>query len=75
MENVRETENGNIQHKNDKVSSVKVKDGCTLKAYRHTHQQDLLFTATSDMSYVGHDNNDHMSSFSCSCGKFNLIQT
>ena len=69
-----ETENGNILHRNDMVSSVKIRPGCTLHAYRHINLEELLFSATSDMNYVGHPNNDHMTSFSCSCGKFNFFE-
>ena len=69
VEHVKETNNGHILHKNDMVSSVKVMAGCVLKAYRHINLQDPLFTATSDMNYVGHPNNDEMTSYSCNCGK------
>ena len=75
VEAVKETSNGHVLHRNrnDKVSSVKVTPGCTLKAYRHINLESLLFTATSDMNYVGHQNNDHMTSFSCTCGKFRFF--
>ena len=74
VENVGETENGQILHRNDMVSSVKVRPGCTLNAYRHINLEDHLFTATGDMNYVGHPNNDHMTSFTCSCGKLKLSE-
>ena len=74
VENVGETENGQLLHRNDMVSSVKVRPGCTLNAYRHINPEDHLFTATDDMNYVGHPNNDHMTSFSCSCGKLKLSE-
>ena len=53
----------------NEVSSIQVKNGCTLKAYQHINKTELLETITNDISLLKH--NDQMSSFSCSCvGKF-----
>ena len=55
----------------NEVSSIQVKYGCTLKAYKHINKTELLETITNDISLLKH--NDQMSSFSCSCkGKFTL---
>ena len=54
---------------NDAVSSIKVRDGCTFKAYNNINKEELLDIQTSDVSLV--KDNDAISSFSCSCeGKF-----
>ena len=59
--------------KNDAVTSIRVRDGCTFKAYRHTNKEDLLETLTSDVSLL--KDNDEISSFSCSCfGKFTILK-
>ena len=51
------------------VSSIKVRDGCTLKAYKQKNKEELLDIQTSDVSHV--KDNDAISSYSCSCeGKF-----
>ena len=53
--------------KNDEVSSIKVRAGCTFKGYHHARLGDLMFTATSDKPSLEQDNNDKMTSFSCEC--------
>ena len=72
VEKVEVTSKGNLGHRNDMVSSIKVMSGCTLKAYRDLHLQGLMFTATNDMRSLG-SNNDLMSSYSCSCSKGKLF--
>ena len=63
-----------VEHgKNDKVSSIKVRPGCTFKGYHHSGLNDLMFTVSSDMSFVGIDNNDKMTSFSCECSGKNCF--
>ena len=59
---------GNILHRNDHVSSVKVRQGCTLNAYRHINFKDMMFTVTEDVTRLHHEDNDHMTSYRCYCG-------
>ena len=62
---IAETDYGTPSH-NNAVTSIKVRDGCTFKAYKHVDKVELLETLTSDESHL-EDNNDEVSSFSCSC--------
>ena len=59
---------GNILHRNDRVSSVKVRQGCTFNAYRHINFRDMMFTVTEDVSKLHNEDNDHMTSYRCYCG-------
>lgn len=72
-EEVKEGE-GEIRHKNDFVSSVRVRPGCTFEAYRHFGFDDLMFTATEDIPSVHHTKNDHLSSYRCKCAGTNQGQ-
>ena len=62
---VSETNYGTPSH-NDAVTSIRVKDGCTLIAYKHINKGTLLEKFTSDVSLL--KDNDEISSFSCNCG-------
>ena len=62
---MQETHYGKPTH-NDAVTSVKVRDGCTFKAYKHIEKGDLLETITKDESFLK-KNNDEISTFSCTC--------
>ena len=53
--------------KDDDISSIKVRDGCTLKAYDLANKEELLGTFTSDIPKGYQIGNDKLSSFSCSC--------
>ena len=66
-EDVKEGQ-GDILHKNDLVSSLKVKQGCTLEAYRDIGYQDMMFSVTEDVNGLHHEDNDHMTSYRCYCG-------
>ena len=55
---------------NDQVSSIKVRNGCNFTGYNHEISKDdpkLLFSQTSDLSYVGKENDNYMTGFSCEC--------
>ena len=52
--------------RNDELSAVKVKDGCTLKLYRHYGKKELVYIATKHNSFLKNDN-DMISSLSCHC--------
>ena len=70
MHEVAVTENEDLPRedpKNDKVSSIKVRTGCTFKGYHHSGLNNLMFSATSDINSLGKDNYDKMTSFSCNC--------
>ena len=73
-EDVKEGE-GQIRHINDQVSSVRVRPGCTFKAYRNFNFDHEMFTSTEDNPSLHDSHNDHMSAYRCSCaGKyFNMI--
>ena len=62
---IPETDYGTPSH-DDAVSSIKVRDGCTFKAYKHHNKGELLETLTNDKAGLEHNNNE-VSSFSCSC--------
>ena len=64
---VTESESLFDTNKNDAVSSIKVRAGCTFKGYHHGGLKDLMFTATSDKPSLGQENDDKMTSFSCEC--------
>ena len=51
---------------NNRVSSVKVKPGCTLKLYKGHSNTGLLGTWTSDDTFLD-GSNDQASSLSCDC--------
>ena len=70
---VHDTSYGTPSH-NDAVTSIKVqsRDKCTFKAYKHINKGDLLETLTSDNSLL--NDNDDLSSFSCSCTRKFTIQ-
>ena len=62
---------GHISHINDQVSSIRVRPGCTLTAYRHNKFDHEMFTSTLDNPSLHDSHNDHMSSYRCSCaGKY-----
>ena len=63
------TENDSMEgtDKNNQVSSIKVRTGCTFKGYHLPGLDDWMFTATNDKPGLGHRNNDKMTSFSCKC--------
>ena len=54
--------------KDNEVSSVKIRPGCTLKGYDGKGQDSLIFTYTNDEpSLFMKPENDRMTSYSCSC--------
>ena len=54
-----------LTNENDQTSSVKVRPGCTLTLFKHWHKVELLYSLTTDVSLLGH--NDQVSSLSCAC--------
>jgi hypothetical protein len=55
---------------NDKVSSVKITQGCILYLFEHLGKVGLLSSVTEDKTFLG-EHNDKVSSVSCTCqGKF-----
>ena len=64
-----QTNNGKLLgNKNDQVSSIIVRKGCILKAYRHNPGQDLMATVTSKLTWKrGDGKNDQMSGYTCRC--------
>ena len=67
---VSQTNYGTPSH-NDAITSIRVRDGCNFKGYRHTKKEDLIEDLSDDVHLLA--NNDEISSFSCSClgnGKF-----
>ena len=59
---------------NDKVSSVKVTKGCTLKLFQNYDKDNLLITLSNDVDFL-EAHNDQVSSLSCTCdqGKFQHV--
>ena len=59
-------------YKNDKVSSYKVRTGCTFTAYHNIHLDALMFSASTDtldklVPTLEEEYDDKMTSFSCEC--------
>ena len=48
------------------MSSIRVRNGCTFRAYIDANAEELLFRATDDMENLG-DYDGQMSSYSCQC--------
>ena len=48
------------------MSSIRVRNGCTFRAYIDVNAEKLLFRATDDMENLG-DYDGQMSSYSCQC--------
>ena len=64
---VSETDSENIiANYNNDASSLKVRNGCTFKAYKKINQDELMFNATDDMEDLG-SSNQQISSYSCEC--------
>eukprot|EP00091_Calanus_sinicus_P001849 TRINITY_DN11877_c0_g1_i1.p1 TRINITY_DN11877_c0_g1~~TRINITY_DN11877_c0_g1_i1.p1 ORF type:complete len:257 (+),score=34.42 TRINITY_DN11877_c0_g1_i1:52-771(+) len=53
---------------NDFASSLKVRRGCRLTAYEHSHSSGESKIFTKDTNWVGSHWNDKMSAVSCQCG-------
>ena len=47
-------------------SSIRVRNGCTFKAYKYANSEELLFVATDDMENFGIFDGQ-ISSYSCHC--------
>ena len=63
---VGETSQLNLNNnENDKTSSVRVRPGCILSLFKHINKVELLYSLTTDVSLLGH--NDQVSSLSCAC--------
>ena len=69
LETVQQGE-GNFEHRNDQVSSVKVKLGCMLKVYRDYDFEELLFSTRKNILELPPEHNDKMSSYRCFCSKY-----
>ena len=54
------------------VSSIRVRNGCTFRAYIDADAEELLFRATDDMENLG-DYDGQMSSYSCHCETSNMF--
>ena len=53
---------------NNKISSIRVRHGCTIKLFNHHNYIELLDSLTIDKtSLVTSGHNDKVSSFSCAC--------
>jgi hypothetical protein len=52
---------------NDRVSSVEVDAGCTVRVYQHIDFGGASRVISDDTAWVGDDWNDLISSFVCSC--------
>jgi hypothetical protein len=52
---------------NDKVSSFKVTDGCTLTLWQHINEGGAVFNASKSYIFVGSSWNDQASEAYCSC--------
>ncbi|MEY4549004.1 MAG: hypothetical protein RL685_5199 [Pseudomonadota bacterium] len=52
---------------NDKISSFRVASGCQIIAFRDRDQRGRQTLFRSDNSFVGHDEDDSISSFECRC--------
>ena len=63
--------------KNNAVSAIKVRNGCTFSAYGDYNGQGPLFSITEDKDILRtnlRNKNDKLSSFSCSCtGEYYLV--
>ena len=70
-----ETDHGSLSGTNfdNKVSSVKMREGCILKGYDDNDLNDLIFTYNVDKtSTINSDKvnvNDKLTSYACQCGK------
>ena len=53
------------------MSSIRVRNGCTFRAYRSVDIEDLLFSATDDVKNLGNFDGQ-ISSYSCHCETSNL---
>ena len=65
--------------KDNEVSSVKIRSGCKLKGYDGYHLNDLIFDYTKDEARLTMNSgqNDHLTSYTCTCGPqgmFTFIQ-
>merc|ERR1712136_548000 len=58
---------GDIHHNNDKVSSIRVRQGCTLTAYHNMGMTNSMFSLSEDVEVLEDDENDNMSSYRCIC--------
>ena len=58
---------GDIHHNNDKVSSIRVRQGCTLTAYHNMGMTNSMFSLSEDVEVLEGDENDNMSSYKCIC--------
>ena len=58
---------GDIHHNNDKVSSIRVRQGCTLTAYHNMGMTNSMFSLSEDVEFLEGDENDNMSSYRCIC--------
>jgi len=52
---------------NDKISSLRVASGCQILAFRDRDRRGTQTLFRSDNSFVGHDQDDAISSFTCRC--------
>ena len=68
-----ETNDGSLHGTNydNKVSSIKIRNGCTLKGYDNKNLKDMIFTFTEDKVNTINDDNvnvhDKLTSYSCNC--------
>ena len=68
-----ETDNGSLHGTNydNKVSSVKLREGCTMQGYDHKDLGELIFIFNEDKANTINDQNvnvnDKLTSYSCTC--------
>ena len=68
-----ETDNGSLHGTNydNKVSSVKLREGCTMKGYDYEDLDELIFIFNEDKANTINDQNvnvnDKLTSYSCEC--------
>ena len=57
---------GDIHDRNDQVSSIRVKQGCTLTAYRDMGYKGMILSLSEDLKWLEKEN-DKISSYRCIC--------
>ena len=57
---------GDIHDRNNQVSSIRVKQGCTLTAYRDMGYKGMILSLSEDLKWLEKEN-DNISSYRCIC--------
>ena len=62
---------GNLNNKfNNKISSLKVANGCEMHLFRNFNHEGTHVTYSRNKPWVGWSNNDVFSSYMCTCSKY-----